>query len=91
MVSNKKYRYILEKKNEFERIATDAVAQNDRLLKNWENVLKEMQDIRSSNHNIISLNEELVAECCKLREQLAAVTSERDYYYNCLFNINEEV
>ena len=41
-VSKKKYNELLEQKKDFERIATDAVAQNGRLLEDWGAVIEQM-------------------------------------------------
>ena len=89
MVSNKKYKYALEKWNEFETIASKAVAQNGRLLEHWDNAIKEIKDLQAFNKRLVSHNEELLAECCRLREQLAIVTAERDHYLDLLPDVSE--
>ena len=64
MVSNKKYRYALERWNIWEDIATDAVKKNGILL-------KEMKEINDLSMRVNEHNGSLIAECRKLREQLA--------------------
>ena len=64
MVSNKKYKYALEKWNEWENMAFDAVKRNGTLL-------KEMKEINDLSMRVNEHNGSLIAECRKLREQLA--------------------
>lgn len=82
MVSNKKYKYALEKWNEWENMATSLAYDNGKLLKE----MKEINDlsIRVNNHNGA-----LIAECRRLREQLAVVTAERDCYLDLLPDVSE--
>ena len=82
MVSNKKYKYALEKWNEWEKLATDVAKQNGILL-------KEMKDINDLSLRVNEQNGELLAECCRLREQLAVVTAERDRYLDLLPDVSE--
>ena len=82
MVSNKKYKYALEKWKEWEDMATDVVKQNGILL-------KEMKEINDLSMRVNEHNGELIAECRKLREQLARVTAERDHYLDLLPNVSE--
>lgn len=89
MVSNKRYKYALERWDEFETIANKAVAQNGRLLEHWDNAIKEIKDLQAFNKRLVSHNEELLAECRKLREQLAVVTAERDHYLDLLPDVSE--
>ena len=82
MVSNKKYKYALEKWNEWENIATNVVKENGILL-------KEMKEINDLSKRINDNNGALIAECRRLREQLAVVTAERDNYLDLLPNVSE--
>ena len=82
MVSNKKYKYALEKWNEWENMATDVAKQNGILL-------KEMKEINDLSMRVNEHNGALIAECRKLREQLAVVTAERDRYLDLLPNVSE--
>jgi hypothetical protein len=82
MVSNKRYKYALEKWNEWENIATDVVKENGVLL-------KEMKEINDLSKRINDNNGALIAECRRLREQLAVVTAERDRYLDLLPDVSE--
>jgi hypothetical protein len=82
MVSNKKYKYALEKWNEWENMATDVAKQNGILL-------KEMKEINDLSMRVNEHNSALIAECRRLREQLAVVTAERDRYLDLLPNVSE--
>jgi hypothetical protein len=82
MVSNKRYKYALERWNEWENIATNAVKENGVLL-------KEMKEINDLSKRINDNNSALIAECRRLREQLIAVTAERDHYLDLLPDVSE--
>lgn len=82
MVSNKKYKYALEKWDEWENIATKVVKENGILL-------KEMKEINDLSKRINDNNGALIEECRRLREQLAIVTAERDRYLDLLPNVSE--
>lgn len=82
MVTNKKYKYALEKWNEWENMATSLALDNGRLL-------KEMQEINNLSLRVNEQNGELLAECRRLREQLAVVTAERDRYLDLLPDVSE--
>lgn len=89
MVSNKRYKQALEKRNEIETIANKAITQNGRLLEHWGNAIKEIKDLQDFNKRLVSHNEELLAECRRLCEQLAVVTAERDRYLDLLPDVSE--
>lgn len=82
MVSNKKYKYALEKWNEWENMATDVAKQNGELL-------REMKEINDLSMRVNEHNDALIAECRRLREQLAVVTAERDHYLDLLPDVSE--
>lgn len=82
MVSNKRYKYALEMWNKWENIATDVVKQNGILL-------KEMKEVNDLSMRVNEHNGALIAECRRLREQLAVVTAERDHYLDLLPNVSE--
>ena len=68
-VSKKKYNELLKQKEDFERIASNAVAQNGRLLDEWKRVLEEMKDIQELNHQLVEHNDVLVAYTKELEKQ----------------------
>ena len=83
-VSKKKYNELLKQKDDFERIAGNAVAQNGRLLDWQKKVLEEMKSIQELNHTLVDRNEELLAHCQELKTKLDFAIKQRDYYYDLL-------
>lgn len=82
MVSNKRYKYALEKWNQWETMATDVIKQNGELL-------REMREINDLSMRVNEHNSTLLAECRRLHEQLAIVTKERDHYLDLLPDVSE--
>ena len=69
IVSKKKYNELLKQKEDFERIATNAVAQNGRLLDEWDAAIKEMKSIQELNRQLVEHNEELLAHIKELEAE----------------------
>lgn len=88
-VSKKKYNELLKQKNEFDRIASNAVAQNGRLLNEWHGVIEEMKEIQKLNLRLQEDNEKLLAHCKELESKLAFAIKQRDYYYDLLESTSE--
>ena len=88
-ISKKKYNELIAQKDDFERIASNAVAQNGRLLDDWDAAIKEMKDIQRFNHILVDRNEELVTQCKELQAKLDFAIKQRDYYYDLLENTSE--
>lgn len=88
-ISKKKYNELVTQRDDFNRIATDAVTQNGRLLEEWDTAMKEMKSIQELNHGMVKLNDELVAYCKELEAKLAFVIKQRDYYYDLLEDTSE--
>ena len=88
-ISKKKYNELVVQRDDFNRIATDAVAQNGRLLEEWDAAIKEMKSIQEFNHTLVDHNEELVARCNELKTKLDFVIKQRDYYYDLLESTSE--
>ncbi len=88
-VSKKKYNELLEQKKDFERIATDAVTQNGRLLEDWDAAIKKMEELQKDNLRLTERNEGLLARCRELEAKLDFVIKQRDYYYDLLESANE--
>ena len=82
MVSNKKYIHALEMWNKWETMATDVAKQNGILL-------KEMQEINDLSKRVNENNGALIAECRRLKEKLALIEKERDYYCDLLPDVSE--
>lgn len=68
-ISKKKYNELIKQKEDFERIAANAVTQNGRILDRWKEVLEEMKDIQRLDHIIVNRNEELLARCKELEAE----------------------
>ena len=88
-VSKKKYNALLEQKKDFERIATNAVTQNGRLLEEWDAAIKEMKSIQELNHKLARHNDELLNSVKDLKAKLAFAIQQRDYYYDLLEDTSE--
>ena len=69
-ISKKKYNELVAQKDDFERIATNAVAQNGRLLDEWHEAIEEMKDIQRLNHILVNRNDELFARVKELETEL---------------------
>ena len=69
-ISKKKYNALVAQKDDFERIASNAVTQNGRLLDHWKEVMEEMHDIQRFNHVLVDRNEELAAMVDEMRSAL---------------------
>jgi hypothetical protein len=68
-VSKKKYNALLEQKKDFERIATNAISQNGRLLDGWDAAIKEMKEIQELNHKLAKHNDVLLAYTKELEKE----------------------
>ena len=82
MVSNKKYMHALEMWNKWEEQATNLALDNGRLL-------KEMKEINDLSKRVNDNSTAILAECRRLREKLALVEKERDYYRDLLPDVSE--
>lgn len=69
-ISKKKYNELVTQKEDFERIATNAVAQNGRLLDEWHDAMEEMKSIQKLNHDLVDRNEELLGRVKELEAEL---------------------
>jgi spore coat polysaccharide biosynthesis predicted glycosyltransferase SpsG len=85
-IRKKKYNALLEQKEDFERIAMNAVAQNGRLLEEWDIAIKDMKGIQELNHQLVNRNDELLARVKELEAKLNFAIKQRDYYYDLLEN-----
>ena len=88
-ISKRNYNDLVALKDDFKRVATNAVAQNGRLLDNWQEAIEKMKDIQRLNHILVSHNEELLDRCKELEKNLDFVTRQRDYYYGLLEDTSE--
>lgn len=88
-VSKKKYDAMVAERDKWDSIASEAIAQNSRLLAQADKTIKEMKSIQELNHNIVKLNDELIAHCKELEAKLSLVIKQRDYYYDLLEDTSE--
>lgn len=88
-VSKKKYDALLEQKKDYERLASETIQLNERVISNNEKILQEMKSIQELNHNLTKLNDELLAYCKELEAKLDFVIKQRDYYYDLLEDTSE--
>lgn len=88
-VSKKKYEALLKQKEDFERIATKAVAQNGRLLDDWGAAIEEMKELRELNLRLVESNDGLLARVKELEAKLGFAIKQRDYYYDLLESTSE--
>ena len=88
-ISKKKYNDLIAQRDDFDRIATDAVAQNGRLLDDLDAAIKEMKNIHELNHRLQEHNKKLLACCEELKAKLNFAIQQRDYYYDLLEDTSE--
>ena len=88
-VSKKKYEAMVADRDKWDSIASDAVAQNGRLLTQIDSAIKEMKSIQELNHQLFERNEELLAYTKELEAKLDFAIKQRDYYYDLLESTSE--
>jgi hypothetical protein len=88
-VSKKKYNALLEQRNNYERIAYEAVQQNSRLLEEVAKLNELNQQINETDKGLVELNDALIVELDGLKEKLKFVIKQRDYYYDLLESTSE--
>ena len=88
-ISKKKYNELVEQRDNFNKIATDAIAQNGRLLEEWDAAIKEMKSVQELNHRLVKLNDELLVSAKELKAKLDFAIKQRDYYCDLLESTSE--
>ena len=68
-VSKKKYDAMVAERDKWDNIASEAVAQNSRLLTQIDEAIKEMKEIQELNHQLVKSNEVLLAYTKQLEKQ----------------------
>ena len=68
-VSKKKYNEMVAERDKWDGIASEAVAQNGRLLVQIDEAIKEMKEIQELNHRLVRHNDELLTHCQELEKQ----------------------
>ena len=83
-ISKKKYNALVAQKDNYERIASETIQLNGRVIDSNERILEEMKDVQELNHRLQQHNEVLVAYTEELKAKLDFAIKQRDYYYNLL-------
>ena len=68
-VSKKKYDAMVAERDKWDNIASEAVAQNSRLLTQIDEAIKEMKEIQELNHQLVKSNDVLLAYTKQLEKQ----------------------
>ena len=85
-ISKKRYNELIEQKDNYERIASETIQLNGRVIDNNARILEEMKGVQELNHHLQQRNEELLARFEELNAKLTFVMGQRDYYYDLLEN-----
>ena len=88
-ISKKKYNELVKQKDDFERIAYDAVQQNGRLLEEMARMNELQKEMNETDKGLVALNDSLIIELEGLKEKLKLVIAQRDYYYDLLESTSE--
>ena len=88
-VSKKMFEKVKQQRDDFERIATNAVTQNGRLLDEWGDAIEEMKSVQELNRQLVERNDELLVRIKELEAKLAFAIQQRDYYYDLLESTSE--
>ena len=88
-ISKKKYNELVKQKDDFERIAYEAVQQNGRLLEEMSKMNELQKHMNETDKGLVELNDALIVELEELKEKLKFVVAQRDYYFDLLENTSE--
>ena len=88
-ISKKKYNELVAQKDDFEKIAYEAVQQNSRLLEEMSKMNELQKEINETDKGLVELNDELIVEIEGLKEKLKLVIAQRDYYFDLLESTSE--
>ena len=88
-ISKKKYNELVAQRDDFERIAYDAVQQNGRLLEEMAKMNELQKEMNETDKGLVELNDALFVEIEGLKEKLKLVIAQRDYYYDLLESTSE--
>ena len=83
-ISKKKYNELIAQKDNYERIASETIQLNGRVIDNNARILEEMKGVQELNHHLQQRNEELLARIEELDAKLTFVMGQGDYYYDLL-------
>lgn len=83
-IRKKKYNELIEQKDNYERVASETIQLNGRVIDSNTRILEEMKGVQELNHRLQQRNEELLARIEELNAKLTFVMGQRDYYYDLL-------
>lgn len=88
-VSKKKYDALLEQKKDYERIASETIQLNGRVISNNEKILQKMREVQILNFNIQQRNEELLFRIKELEAKLSRTTEHVKLADDTIFDIED--
>jgi predicted transcriptional regulator len=88
-ISKKKYNELVAERDNYNRIASETIQLNGRVIDSNARILEEMKGIQELNHCLQQRNEELLAHIEELGVKLDFVIKQRDYYYDLLESTSE--
>ena len=88
-ISKKKYNELVAQKDNYERIAYEAVQQNDRLLEELAKMNELQKQMNETDKGLVELNDALIVQLEEMKEKLKLVIAQRDYYFDLLENTSE--
>lgn len=69
-ISKKKYNELIEQRDNYERIASETIQLNGRVIDSNERILEEMKGVQELNHRLQQHNDELLARVKELEADL---------------------
>ena len=88
-VSKRKYDAMVAERDKWNSIASEAIAQNGRLLVQADKAIKEMKEIQELNHRMVKLNDELLVYCKELEAKLDFATRHIQLADDTIFAIED--
>ena len=77
-ISKKRYNELIEQRDNYERIASETIQLNGRVIDSNARILEEMKGIQELNHRLQQHNEELVDYAQRLEETTRRAVCEKD-------------
>ena len=88
-ISKKDYNDLVAQTDNYEKIASETILLNGRVIDSNARLLEEIEDVQKLNLRLQEHNEELVACCKELEAKLSLAIKQRDYYYDLLENTSD--
>ena len=77
-ISKKKYNELIEQRDNYERIASETIQLNGRVIDSNARILEEMKGVQELNHRLQQNNEELIIHSQRLEEIARRAVCEKD-------------